>query len=267
MIQLKYYLSALLLFLAVNLYAGYDTLEITHRYAIYLVFDHPIEWVDLGQGDQYHYKIEGNCLFIKAAGDQVNPSTLLVKQASSYYQAWLQYTPNPLQWFYPIEQGKSANKSIPDHTADSIYYDELITRMMKKENPMKLLGRKRQNLHCQLKQLAVDSQAIYLVFQLENSSSIDFELDFISFEWIQLHSRGWFKKKKKSVKYSKVLSKKHPKIIAAVEKELLGFVIPVFAAEKSGKLKVTFREINGDRTLSMDINARHFHHAMRINSN
>ena len=98
-----------------------------------------------------------------------------------------------------------------------------------------------------------DNRYTYLKFLIQNKTSIPYKLDFISFQYYQHLSRGFFRKAKKGVLDVFPVQRSDLKEIDPLRTQAMVYVIPSFGLSDSGYLLVLFRERTGDRILKIKV--------------
>ena len=101
-----------------------------------------------------------------------------------------------------------------------------------------------------------DDYTTYLQVLFNNKSSGHYEIDFVSFQYVEPSRRNSLKKS--ALKTTDVLPLAQTPLqkIGAYEKQYLGYALPLFNLSNQGKLIITFREKSGSRAIKLAVPAK-----------
>lgn len=174
-------------------------LEVTFSKTVHIIFPAAIRYVDLGSADLLAAKADGveNVLRVKAAlRDFSKESNLaVITEDGAYYSFNVKYADEPVKLSVEmtdfIHDGEAVNR--PNNAMD-IYMKELgsespllVKLIMKSihennKREIKHIGSKRFGIQHTLKGIYSFNGLLYFHLQLKNSSSIPFDMDYITFK-------------------------------------------------------------------------------------
>lgn len=245
-------LSLVLLLLNFHLFGQkYDTIYVNTEGTSYLIFDEPITLFNMGSKD-YEAKADNpRILFIRAKTTLAKRSTIVVTHGEEIYTAYIAFKMN-VQTFYDFRK-----KKILEEVAEDIEQKKI-------ENKLKSIARlskninivaKKQQIEVNLLNLYNDNEATFLRFSLKNQSSIIYDLDYVSFAYIEKRKR----KAKKINSLNNGLQEVEPlvkseKLLTESGKsnEYL-YALPLYSTTEDGFLQVIFREKAGLRSITINI--------------
>lgn len=174
-------------------------LEVTFSKTVHVIFPSAIRYVDLGSADLLAAKADGteNVLRVKAAlRDFSRESNLaVITEDGSYYTFNVKYADEPVKLSVEmtdfLHDGEAVNRP---NNAMQIYMQELgsespllvklIMKSIYKNNnrEIKHIGSKRFGIQYTLKGLYSHNGLLYFHLQLENTSNVPFDVDYITFK-------------------------------------------------------------------------------------
>ena len=229
----------------------YDTIYVNTEGTTYLIFNEPITLFNLGCKD-YEAKADNpRILFIRAKTTLAKRSTIVVTYGDEIYTAYIAFKMNA-HAFYDFRK-----KKILDEVVENIEQKKIenklksISKLPKNTN---ILANKQQ-IELNLLNLYNDNKATFLRFSLKNHSSIIYDLDYVSFAYIE-------KRKHTSKKINSLnsgLQEVEP--LVKVEKLLTEsgksneylYALPLYSTTENGYLQIIFREKAGLRSITIDI--------------
>jgi hypothetical protein len=252
-------------------FAQGDTIFITHSATTYLLFAEEVTVVDIGKSNEYLSRIEGKCVFVKAAKEHPTPTSLLVQHGEDYFVALLAYKSQSNRFLYDFRKKvlpekalqKDSNKE-PDHSKDKNIDLEKVKRHFKNfEKSLQGVKQKtlrRDDVGLSLTHVANDKEATYLSFTFQNRSSIDYVLDVVTFERKEKKGKR-FSQNNVSREFIEPVVSSFTKVIEAQGKANLQYAIPLYALGKRSHLEISFREKSGSRLLTLKLPARYINNA------
>ncbi|MEN7551849.1 DUF4138 domain-containing protein [Rapidithrix thailandica] len=237
-----------------------DTLYVSDSATLYLVFDQPVDLVDIGLGADYHCKMEGPVVFVKAKRPLWRPSPLLVQVGNRFVMTLLVYRSHPGKFLYdyrkkPLAKPKKEKKFLPEIELKKL---DAFPEMFRNKK------RKKDGISMQVDKVLIGKRGIYLKLSLINTTSMDYRPDHLAFYWAQFHRRGWFKKKKSSIRQAVPIEIQSPELVPAGSSEAFYIALPVFAVGDEGHLSITLREQQGNRNLSLKLQGKRLRKALRL---
>jgi len=271
-----------------------DTIYVNHASTVYIVFPGDIGLVDIGSKKYLHNLQDGakNVLFLKADAKSsadpkgYQPSSLFVKYGEEFYSGVIVYKEKLSQNMYDFRKsvtttnvvknngtnptnngGGNTNKSSTteqknQNTETSFQGDDLSRKILilrdKKQEP-KSLGKIENKLSVFCTNILTDKQFIYLKFSIKNNSSLDYEIDFTEFNFVDKRSKNL--EQKEPIKPAFADEKK---VFPAKREVDFLYAIPVVAGTDSSFFEVTFRELNGTRKVVIEIPSKKVNQAETI---
>ena len=245
----------LLCFVSINGWtqAKYDTVFVNAETPSYLIFEDAIGMYNIGSKDFDAQVNASKMLFIKAKNSFVKPSTLVVTYGEEIFTAYLAFKKNA-NAFYDF---RKPTKQVAPETPEQILQKRIENKLQKvQEYPANVsFAAEKQNILVKLQNIYNDTQATYLKFSLKNQSSMVYDVDYVSFAYID-------KRKKKASKINTLNSAleevepmvKIEKLVTESGKSnVYLYAIPLYATTEDGYLQVIFREKAGLRSVTFEI--------------
>ncbi len=230
----------------------YDTIYVNTEGTTYLIFDEPITLFNLGSKDYEAKADEPRILFIRAKTTLAKRSTLVITHGNEIYTAYIAFKMNT-QAFYDFRKKAVLKEEVVENTEQKKLETKLnsLTKLPKNI----IVTVKKQQIELNLLNLYNDNEATFLKFSLKNKSSIVYDLDYVSFAYIEKRKRT----SKKINSLNSGLQEIEP--LAKVEKlvtqsgksnEYL-YALPLYSTTEDGFLQVIFREKAGLRNVIIEI--------------
>ena len=239
-------------------YAQQDTLYVNAENTSYLLFDEAISLYNIGNKDYEAQVNNPKILFLKAKYSMAKNSTLVLTHGDEIFTAYLAYRKNaPAFYDFRKISSKEKNKEVAQESPEEKQQKQLLARLQKiKEAESNVsFATERQNMLLKLQNLYNDTQATYLCLQLRNQSSMVYQIDYVSFAYIE-------KRKKKAASQNVLasgmeeiqpLEKIEASSIDPNKAQHFLYAIPLYATTQEGYLQVIFREKAGLRSISLEI--------------
>ena len=174
-------------------------LEVTFTKTVHVIFPAAIRYVDLGSIDLLAAKADGaeNVLRVKAATQRFKKETNLsvITEDGSYYTFNVKYADEPVKLSIEmadfLHTGYEINKpgnELPVYLSDlgneSPYLVRLIMETIHKNNKTKIkhIGSKNFGIQYLLKGLYSHNELLFFHFQLKNTSTVSFNVDYLVFK-------------------------------------------------------------------------------------
>lgn len=255
-----------------------DTILVSQARTTYLAFPADIDLVDIGNKD-FVFKVEKNIVLLKSLHPDARPTNMLIKFGQDLYTANLIYSNHAARSLYDFRKtsftqhtggwqrnraldtsgynpsGSAGNTGAPGaggpaaDPADSVVSQKRIDAVQVLLPHFKTYGTIKNSIVFLLGNMVSDDRFMYFQFQVVNKSHLNYVLDYVSFEYKQYGSAA------PSRAFEPVYTPVNREI-AAHQKLVLVYAIPLFASGSDGQFSVTFRETLGNRKAILHIPAR-----------
>ncbi len=255
-------------------------LEVTFSKTVHIIFPSAIRYVDLGSADLLAAKADGveNVLRVKAAlRDFSKESNLaVITEDGAYYTYNVKYADEPVKLSVEmtdfIHDGEAVNRP---NNAMEIYMRELgsespllvklIMKSIYKNNDRKIkhIGSKRFGIQYTLKGIYTHNGLLYFHMQLKNSSSVPFDVDYITFKIVDKKVA-----KRTAIQQQIIMplrAHNNLTLIGGKTTERSVFTLPKFTIPDDKQLMVELHEKEGGRHQSFAIENADLIHAQVIN--
>jgi hypothetical protein len=201
-------------------------------------------------------------LLLKPMKEGVAPSSLLVRTAGE--RIYLHYIafkarPEKIFWDYRTDTlmtlTPAAGNTGENEPAGQEIFSGQLARL--KAGPKRKLARDKANgLQLSVTNVAVDKEATYLLLDLENKTSIPYQLEYVSFAYKERRSRKSQRRIQPEENLVQPLYQQTLPVVSPHDRELMAYALPLHAGTHKGYLEVVIREASGNRLLSGSIPAR-----------
>lgn len=237
-----------------------DTIYVSDAETVYLIFAEEVALVDIGRTGEYHARIEGQSVFLKARDDLAQQTNILVRHGQDYFTATVAFTDAPAQNLYDyrkmneiIEPGQRKDDTKVKFNASKV---EAHLNILKEEKgKARGLRHSRHNLKLKVTHIRNGREATYLGISIANNSSIAYEVDFVGFSLSEKQGRKFSKNNSYRKDITPYVSS-GAQVIPRQEGASLYFALPLYAMTSRGKLDIAVREKHGSRILRVSIPAR-----------
>ncbi|HBX52810.1 MAG: hypothetical protein A2275_05800 [Bacteroidetes bacterium RIFOXYA12_FULL_35_11] len=267
-----------------------DTIYVSEQNTVYLVYPSEVDLVNIGVVGDYYAKMDMNSVFLKASKPNAQTSSLLVRCQDNYYFAVIKYTESPTKINYDFRNDKdkkttktdtskqnkigisNVNDS-PDEIDDikrdrlNVFSKEVVSERLKNtpvNSEIKTLGTYSDKIYISVSSIANDQTHFYFKIIVKNTSSIDYKIDIVNFQYIEVFKKGLFKKKQEKKNDLFPTIKPKDLIIKGKKNKVLAYAIPLFALNEKGKLSIQFREYSGNRIMTIIVNSEYLSNALKI---
>jgi len=150
-------------------------------------------------------------------------------------------------------------RQLQEEETEEFFISELKTRSdVIKKMPDEIFdfGITEDGIGAYLRLIRTDNSYAYLKFVVENSTSVGYSFEHISFQYVQRYRQGFWRKKKEKFTdvFAVVMNSKQS--VAARSMEPMVYIIPTFGIRSDERLVVTFREQKGNRKLVFEVDNR-----------
>lgn len=250
--------------------AAYDTIYVNDGTS-YIIFNHKIYAFGLGNEKDFSAQTYENCLMIRNVTKRDSTvSSVFASYGDStylqYYYAILTYRKNSFREFYDRRDNfnkyrisaiqRQQEKEQRTEEAEEFFISELKTRsdvIKKMPDEIYDFGIQEDGIGAYLRLIRTDNNYAYLKFVVENSTSVGYDFEHISFQYVQRYRQGFWRRKKEKFTdvFAVVMNSKLT--VAARSIEPMVYIIPTFGIRRDERLVITFREQRGGRKLVFEV--------------
>ena len=195
----------------------------------------------------------------------IESNLLVVTSDGQVYSYILKHQSNlsKLNYFIPKRQsiGNEKPKSIKfspkkitvGNRANRITYFEKFSEYLLSSKLKKLVKKRDGGISLSLQKTVYDHSEVYLVLEIENTSGIDFEIDFLN-----IYTINGTKKKKASyqkLQHNVVYKHELPSVVKDKMSKQFVIVMPKFVLSRNEKLEIELKELNGNRKMLLKTNS------------
>lgn len=258
------------------------TIKVSNLKTTHLIFPTAVKYFDYGNDDVgIGETTEPNIIKVKAVKANFKSTNLTVMTVNNiFYSIILEYenSPKKLNYFFDSKQGFSYQKdgysNINDsedntkHTTSHVSNVDLdlgILELLKKTSKNSFVtGTRGNKIALILKDLYVDNNRLYFIFEAINNSSVNYDVDFVKF-FIKPKKRL----KKASIQDIEITPVTSVNVPSVLQKDQTGLkyfciVLEKMTIAENKKLVVEMWENNGERSLELDISDNILINAKRI---
>lgn len=249
---------------------AYDTIYVNDGTS-YIIFNHKIYAFGLGNEKDFSAQTYENCLMIRSVTKRDSTvSSVFASYGDStylqYYYAILTYRKNSFKEFYDKRDNfnryrisavqRQQEKEQRTEEAEEFFISELKTRsdvIKKMPDEIYDFGIQEDGIGAYLRLIRTDNNYAYLKFVVENSTSVGYDFEHISFQYVQRYKQGFWRRKKEKFTdvFAVVMNSKLT--VAAKSIEPMVYIIPTFGIRRDERLVITFREQRGGRKLVFEV--------------
>lgn len=219
-----------------------DELLASHRYITVLVFDSPVCEVDLSS-NAYVAKISGNYLLLRCRQRDALPTSLFVtyNEGRSFLHTLIRYAPDPPKT-YDL-RALNPNGTVSEKPGTGSRLLQRVGYLSALPQAYKDVGLRANGLTLVLMNAMTDKEHLYLRLSLQNESGMDYTIESV---------RCAFQSgEKKEIEVRPVFAEEPG--VEAGHRAILVYVLPRYGMKVKGNLQLELREMNGERTLQLDI--------------
>jgi hypothetical protein len=249
---------------------AYDTIYVNDGTS-YIIFNHKIYAFGLGNEKDFSAQAYENSLMIRSVAKRDGTvSSVFTSYGDStylqYYYAILVYQKNSFKEFYDKRDNfnkrrisavqRQLERELRAEEEEEFFISELKTRsdvIKKMKDEIYDFGVQEDGIGAYLRLIRTDDSYAYLKFVVENSTSVGYDFEHISFQYVQRYKQGFWRRKKEKFTdvFAVVMNSKLT--VAARSKEPMVYIIPTFGIRRDERLVVTFREQRGGRKLVFEV--------------
>ena len=193
---------------------------------------------------------------------------LVINQNGSIFSYIVRYREqlSTLNYFIPKASSIGNEKPIIADSSDAArpknqvgkrtdYYQKLCSYLIDRKQRIGRLKKRNEGIVLSLENIVFDTEELYFVIQIENRSSLDYDLNFLDLS-VQTRKKG--KRKSLQSLYQKPLyTYNRPSKIAENETIRMVYVLPKFSISDDRRAMLELNEKNGERNLKLKISHRY----------
>ena len=152
----------------------------------------------------------------------------------------------------PVAREKSVknNALVKGKDKDS-YYEKICSYLVERKQKIGRLKKRNQDIVLSIENIVFDKEELYFVIQIENKSSLDYDLNFLDFG-IETRKKGK-KKSSQTIYQEPVFRYSMPARIIEGETERLVYVLPKFSLGDDRRVILELNEENGGRNIELKV--------------
>ncbi|MFC4689957.1 DUF4138 domain-containing protein [Dokdonia genika] len=192
---------------------------------------------------------------------------LIINSNGSVFSYIVKYKVNldKLNYFVPISESigneKPATTKIADKSHSEIevdtnifYYKKFCSYLLGRNQKIGRIKSRFENIELRVENIVFNKDELYLIINIENKSSLDYDLNFLRFS-IKTRQKGK-KKSLQKIQLEPIFKYKIPSRIRAGETAQLAYVIPKFSISDDKRAILELNESNGERNIELNISHR-----------
>ena len=137
---------------------------------------------------------------------------------------------------------------------DTFYYDKFCSYLLERNQRIGRIKEATENIVLSIENIVFDKDELYFVINIENKSSLDYDLNFLKF-FIQTRQKGK-KNSLQKIAVKSIFNFGLPSRIEASQKARLVYVIPKFSLTNDRRVILELNELNGERSIELKISHR-----------
>ena len=196
---------------------------------------------------------------------QATPGTesnlLTITKAGQVYSYILKYADKLPKLNYFISENESIGNERPkkinqkpvvkriNEYANRITYFQKFSEYLLNSKPERVATKRKKGMRLCLQKMVYNTSEVYLVIEVQNSSEIDFEVDYLN-----IYRTNGNKKRKASyqrLQQEVIYKHKMPSIIRDKQSKRFVYVLPKFVLGNNEKLQIELQELNGSRNVTL----------------
>lgn len=136
-----------------------------------------------------------------------------------------------------------------------MYYPRFCAYLMKQKRRTIGVRNRSYGIKLQVKNIIFENNELYFVIEIENKSSLDYDVNFLDF-YVETRKKGKKKSLQKLLK-SSIYTYNMPKKIKEGQTHQLLYVLPKFSLANDKRLKIELLEKYGERNIQLKIKNKH----------
>ncbi|SIQ13383.1 DUF4138 domain-containing protein [Maribacter ulvicola] len=137
----------------------------------------------------------------------------------------------------------------------TFYYTKFSSYLLERKQRIGTIQKRNESIVLSVENIVFDKEELYFVIQIENKSSLDYDLNFLN---LSLETRQKGKRKSLQKLFQETIFKHNvPSRIAAGKVARLVYVMPKFSISNDRRLVVELNEKNGERDLKLKVSHKY----------
>lgn len=133
----------------------------------------------------------------------------------------------------------------------TLNYDKFCSYLVERKQKIERIKKRHQDIVLSIENIVFDKEELYFVIQIQNRSSLDYDLNFLKFG-IETRLKG--KRKSSQTIYEEPIFKYNlPSIIKKSDTEKLVYVLPKFSLGNDRRVILELNEKNGGRNIKLKV--------------
>ncbi|TXD84492.1 DUF4138 domain-containing protein [Subsaximicrobium wynnwilliamsii] len=156
----------------------------------------------------------------------------------------------------PFVNDSTVVKKIEDSVDNkTFYYTKFSSYLLDKRQRIATIQKRNEGIVLSIKNIVFDKEELYFVIEIENKSTLDYDLNFLN---LSVETRQKGKKKSLQKLFEEPIFKyKLPQKITEGEVVRLVYVLPKFSISNDRRLVVELNEKNGERDLKLKVSHKY----------
>lgn len=238
-----------------------DTVYVSDKQTSYVVLPFEVDLIDI-PSSEYVSSIDGKTVLIKAKKNGAEASTFLIKCGDNYYSGKVIYKETLSKYFYDFRNYTIATTTTTEVKTEvkiektpaeldtlKIIHRERMSSVKSLPNKIKTLGGMQDNVYLGCMLIMHDETATYIKLKLSNYSNVNYIIENTTFEITE--SGGTILRNEVKAVHEDV-----PRAVASKDDQYLVYCLPLIGIPDNAEVKVTLRERNGLRTITLLIPAK-----------
>lgn len=234
-----------------------DTLVANNHKNVALFFPNPIRQAIVGSEDfvfSYNREEEGYFGLLQSVAGK-DSDLLVVTSDGNVYAFILKYGEelSRLRYFIREEDriGKErpAVKSLKKRPKNDVASYENSCKMLLHNDYRAIATERSRGVRLRLENMVYAGKEVYMVFEIQNRSEIDFEVDFL--EVFRINGSKKRRASHQEIGIGPLYRYKNPRIVRVGEAQRFVYVLPKFVLGDNERLKLSLRELHGNRRVEL----------------
>ncbi len=245
-----------------------DTVYLSRNVTTSIIVPGQITTIDVGKANFAKTQVYKNSLFLKPEHyPKHNDETSLIIQflkkdkQIEYYSALLKYTDKKGIKFHYDKRDAFGKPKVDIAELKKQKQQEYINRVKRKISlldnesvDIKDVGDFKENIIMLLRVIRIDERNMYLSFEVQNNSTLDFHIANIDLSYVKKLKKGLFKKSElQREPVGMILGDNPVKTIYGGQSQKISFALPMYGLKSKDYLQVMFREYSGNRNLEFKV--------------
>lgn len=199
-------------------------------------------------------------------GDESN--LLVIGNSGSIFSYIIKYSKQLTTLNHFITKAKQIGNENPDsessikgitkenpHTGTLGYHEQFCFNLINRKQGIKKLKKQDHGVILSIENIVFDNEELYFVIQIENNSSLDYDLDFLNLS-VQTRKKGK-KKSMQSLHKEPIFKYDLPLKIMKKQAKKMIYVLPKFSINNQRMVTLALNEKNGERNLKLKVSSKY----------